>query len=213
MTRVKVCGVTSAHDAAEIASIGVHAMGVILVPETPRYVGDKPQVLEAIRRAAGPFVCLVAVVRSLGEAENLPAGVFSAVQYYEESREAKVPAGLKRIRALRVGVGATVHAVAADDDAVVLDAYDPHRLGGTGRRFEWRDAGALDLGGKPVIVAGGLTPTNVGQAICALRPYAVDVSSGVETAPGRKDMTMVRAFLGAVRDADAAMDCDGGLDR
>lgn len=213
MTRVKVCGVTSAHDAAEIASIGVHAMGVILVPDTPRYVGDKPQVLEAIRRAAGPFVCLVAVVRSLGEAEKLPAGVFSAVQYYEESPEAKVPAGLKRIRALRVGVGATVHAVAADDDAVVLDAYDPHRLGGTGRRFKWRDAGALDLGGKPVIVAGGLTPANVGQAICALRPYAVDVSSGVETAPGRKDMTLVRAFLGAVRDADAAMDCDGGLDR
>ena len=90
-----------------------------------------------------------------------------------------------------------------EPDAVLLDAYHPDKLGGAGATFDWVLARkAKDAFRKPIILAGGLTPENVGEAIAAVRPYAVDVSSGVESEPGRKDLGKLRAFIDAVRRAD-----------
>jgi len=84
-------------------------------------------------------------------------------------------------------------------DAFLLDAYSPIGLGGTGEQFSWELAVAAQKFGKPVFLAGGLTPQNVADAVCQVRPFAVDVSSGVESAPGKKDPTKVRAFVQAAR--------------
>ncbi|MBM3496529.1 MAG: phosphoribosylanthranilate isomerase, partial [Armatimonadetes bacterium] len=213
MTRTKVCGITNADDAAVAASCGAHAIGVIFVRESPRYMGNRLRELPAIVEAAGPFVTLVAVVRNLSEVAELPSGLFGAVQYYHDDLKTEAgerssgvsPAiGMKRIRVQRMdGTGSDLVAP-RNVDAVLLDTYDPARLGGSGRAFEWQSAAAQCRAlRKPIIVAGGLTSENVGDAIASLRPYAVDVSSGVERSPGTKDASKVMAFLDAVRRADS----------
>ncbi len=204
MTRVKICGVTRVEDAAAAVGCGAHALGVILVEDTPRYLGDRPELIRQIVRAAGPYVTVVAVVRALSHVMRFDAFGFGAVQYYQDDMGAEWVGGLARIRVVRVGdPNAPVSDLGADD-AILLDSYDPNRLGGAGRIFDWQ-AGARIAGmiGLPTVVAGGLNPANVGEAIRAIRPYAVDVSSGVESAQGIKDPGLVRSFIEAVQRADA----------
>ena len=205
-TRVKICGITRPEDAAAAARCGADAIGVILVPDTPRYMGHRLPVIREIARAAGPFVQIIAVVRALSDVLRYSGTGFGAVQYYEDDLGRQWSGETRRIRVLRVGDDSACEPDISPDDAVLLDSYDPHRLGGAGRTFDWqagaRLAAAIRL---PIIAAGGLNPDNVGAAVRTLRPYGVDVSSGVETAPGIKDGAAIGWFVEAVRKADLSL--------
>jgi len=193
----------STEDAVCAQDAGADAIGIILVPGSPRYLGARLDEVEAIRRACGPFLTVVAVVQDIADIQAYPANLFDAVQYYESAQAHTLPPPKKRLLALR---GA---AITADDpkldevSGVVLDAYDAHMLGGTGRVADWSLAKQLvQQLPVPVILAGGLTPENVSDAVMTVRPYAVDVSSGVEREPGKKHPEKVRSFIQAVRLAD-----------
>ena len=206
MTRIKICGITREEDALAALGLGVHALGFIFVPESPRAV--TPARAAEILQTPGLLCWRVAVVRRLDSATlaALPRG-FDAVQYYEPGDAARAGAGLRRIRALRVrGPESLREAAAAQEDAdmILLDAWHPHKLGGSGEAFDWQVAReARQHLRVPLVLAGGLGPENVEQALEAVRPFAVDVSSGVEAAPGRKDHSRLRAFVEAVRRFDA----------
>jgi phosphoribosylanthranilate isomerase len=110
--------------------------------------------------------------------------------------------GLMSLKAVRVRDEASLKALADfQTDAFLLDAYSPSGFGGTGEKFNWELAVEAQKFGKPIFLAGGLTPENVAAAVSQVRPFAVDVSSGVESAPGKKDAAKVRAFIAAVRAA------------
>lgn len=197
MTRVKICGITSVGDALLAVELGAHALGVIGVASSPRF--STPAVAREIVRVAGPFVPVVSVVR---RAQESPGVGEAWTQFYE----GPPPVSLTGIRVFRIRDEASLVELAEYAEPVValhLDAYHETALGGVGKRFDWHlavKAKALrpDL---PLILAGGLTPENVADAVRQVRPYAVDVSSGVETEPGRKDPDKLRDFLIAVRSA------------
>ncbi|MCC6727988.1 MAG: phosphoribosylanthranilate isomerase [Chthonomonadales bacterium] len=203
MTRIKFCGITSGDDMRAAVRCGCDAIGAIAVPGSARSVLERDvSWLEAVP----PLVARVAVCRSPRE---VPEGLLErvdAVQFYEAAGLDGLRPGLRRIRALRVTGRPTPGELAAaveGVDALLLDAWAPHALGGTGVRLDWRVARevveALSL---PVMLAGGLSPGNVAEAVRAVRPYAVDVASGVEAAPGRKDHESLLQFARAVRAAD-----------
>lgn len=215
-TRVKICGITNEADARAAVDAGADALGFIRVPGTPRWVPD--HVLVRVAYAVRPFVSSVLVVRCPEDANDHSAGY---VQFYEgddanepvcarERGDAlPFPSAGQYIRAFRVRDESSLREIAdyphrARVAAYLLDAYHESALGGAGQTFDWNLAvQAKQLAGDvPVILAGGLTPENVAEAVAKVRPWAVDVSSGVEAAPGRKDHEKVRAFVRAVRAAD-----------
>jgi phosphoribosylanthranilate isomerase len=198
--RVKICGITNREDAWAAVEAGADALGFVFAPSlrqvTPAQAG-------AIIAALPPFVTTVGVVVDQDVTAILRECPLDAVQFHgQEPPEAlaAVP-GVRRIRALRLRsveelAGLAQYAGVAH--AFLLDSYVEGRAGGTGAPFAWELAAGADLP-RPLILAGGLTPENVAAAIRQVRPYAVDVSSGVEAAPGRKDAARLRAFLDAVR--------------
>lgn len=205
-TRVKVCGITRAEDAALAVAAGADALGVVLA-ESPRCVTLEQA--EAALAAAPPFVARVGVFVDAEEAfvaEAVRRLGLHAVQFHgDEPPEACASAPAPVIKALRVrcvedlaGADAYRGAVAA----LLLDARVEGAYGGTGVAFDWRAVASAVPSWAPVVVAGGLRPDNVGEAIRVLAPYAVDVSSGVELTPGVKDAAAVEGFLAAVRAAD-----------
>lgn len=208
MTRCKVCGITNVEDALIAVEAGADALGFIWVPETPRYL-PAFESGESVPSLVPPFVSRVAVCRSLAEAPKGLVTHYDSLQYYEPSPELERWRGRVRlIAAFRVRDEASVERVllsveAFRPDAILLDAYHERQLGGAGVTFDWSLAVSVkrctDL---PIILAGGLNPENVGLAIAQVAPYAVDISSGVEATPGKKDPEKVRAFLRAVREAD-----------
>jgi phosphoribosylanthranilate isomerase len=120
----------------------------------------------------------------------------------DETPEFCLQFGLMTMKAFRVtGLKTLEELKPYATDAWLLDAHAPGKYGGTGQTFDWRIAAQATQLGKPVFLAGGLTPDNVGEAVTSVRPYGVDVSGGVEAAPGRKDPAKVRAFIAAVRQA------------
>ncbi len=204
-TRVKVCGITTVADARLAEEAGADAVGLIFVPGSPRYMGNRLQAAREIALALGPYVTRVAVVRCISDFLLLPGGLFDAVQYYEDDLAVGHPVPARRVRAFRLGAPGSPLPNLAEDGALLVDAYDPERLGGTGMTADWSGARRLRDGASvPMILAGGLKPDNVGAALSAVRPYAVDVSSGVEAGPGVKDPARIRAFMDAVRHADTA---------
>ncbi|MGC8667910.1 MAG: phosphoribosylanthranilate isomerase [Chthonomonadales bacterium] len=210
MTRIKICGITRFEDARAAVELGAHALGFIFVPSSPRYLGAGDAAERIVTRLP-PFVEAVFVCRNLADYRAHPcASLFHTVQIYEPPGGDQVPCGMRIIAATRVRDEhdvAAASAASAYAQAVLLDAYDPNALGGTGTPFDWRNTTqAAQRLALPVILAGGLTPENVGEAIRMVRPYAVDVSSGVEAAPGRKDIRKMTAFFAAVRHADRELD-------
>lgn len=204
MTRVKICGITSREDAAAAVDAGADALGLILVPGTPRYVG--PEAALRIVERVPPLVATVGVVADLPLAETLRLVAMlrlHAVQLHGSepaaySRQMPVPV----IRALRVRDAASLDPVDSyPAHAFLLDAYVEGRLGGTGTAIPWALA-VRAKGPVPLILSGGLRPDTVGQAVRRVRPYGVDVCSGVEAEPGRKDHKKVREFIVNVRHAD-----------
>jgi len=204
MTRVKICGITRLEDALWAVRCGADALGFIFVKESPRYFGGIAQA-DSILASVPPFVTRVIVKRSLfgsGEPWDLR---FTAVQYYDTPTDSG-PSKSHTIRAIRLRDQRSLDELADAElfaDAVLLDSYHPEKLGGVGVAADWTLAAeAVRRISKPVILAGGLTPENVQEALAIVRPYAVDVSTGVESEPGKKDREKIKRFIEAVREFD-----------
>ena len=189
--RVKICGITSVEDARHAEEAGADAIGVVLLSKSPRCVS-----LERARRifrAAGPFIATVAVThtRSQDDLTRVLALRPHAIQISHPFTFAARPLA-QILRVVRPG-----DPLPGDADALVVD-----QSMGTGRPYDPEFARGLIRGSLlPVILAGGLTPGNVAGAIRAIRPYAVDVASGVEVRPGVKDPAKVAAFVRAAKEA------------
>ena len=204
MTRIKICAMTSVEDASHAADLGAWAIGLIHHPESPRYV--EPELAEEIGAAlkrrcevAGVFVNspMEDVVRA-AEREELTILQLHGDEGPSFCSEAARRTGSKVMKAFRVRTTADVRAAEAfRTDFHLFDAHRKGTPGGTGERFDW----AL-LGDRrsqvPMVMAGGLTPENVADAIDVAHPYAVDVVTGVESEPGVKDPAKVEAFFEAV---------------
>jgi phosphoribosylanthranilate isomerase len=207
MTRIKICGLMNRDDALAAADAGADALGFIAVPGSPRYVDPQTYYEITAYEPLPLFVqCVVVVQRPDEEDEYVP----DYVQHYEDTPAASRATGSawKRIRAFRMRDESILAEIAAYPDpvgAILLDTYHKDKLGGSGEAFDWSLAArAKALTDRPIILAGGLTPKNVKAALDAVRPYAVDVSSGVETSPGVKDHAKIKAFVQAVREWDLA---------
>jgi phosphoribosylanthranilate isomerase len=209
MTRVKICGITNLEDALAAVDYGADALGFIFVPGSPRYVGANAEAKQ-IPALLPPFVSCVAVCKELTEDHFYWLRGFNTKQYYVVKQNTILHRTESRIHAFPIQDETSLDLIAAGlelhrPDALLLDTYHKDKLGGSGETFNWELAKeAKARFGLPILLAGGLTPENVGDAIAAVRPYAVDVSSGVEAAPGRKDHAKLKAFFRAVRKADAA---------
>jgi phosphoribosylanthranilate isomerase len=203
MTKVKVCGMTNLDDAEHAASHGAWAIGLIHHRESPRYV--RPEVAEEIGAAlkrrceiAGVFVnSTLDEVIEAADRENLTLLQFHGEEGPSFCVEARRRTGAKVIKAMRIKSAADVRAAEAfRTDFHLFDAYWHGLHGGTGQSFDW-DLVAKRRSKVPMILAGGLTAENVADAIELVRPFGVDVVSGVEAGPGRKDQAKVEAFLEA----------------
>jgi phosphoribosylanthranilate isomerase len=203
MTKVKVCGMTNLADAEHAASHGAWAIGLIHHPDSPRYVA--PDVAEEIGAAlkrrceiAGVFVNpTLDEVIDAAERENLTLLQFHGEEGPSFCVEARRRTGAKVIKAMRISSAADVQAAEAfRTDFHLFDAYWHGVHGGTGKRFDW-DLVAKRRSKVPMVLAGGLTADNVAGSIELVKPYGVDVVSGVEAEPGRKDLAKVEAFLAA----------------
>ena len=199
--RVKVCGITSVAQAAACAEAGVDSLGVNLVESSPRRVDEA--VAAAIAREVGSRVLVVAVVAGKTVAEMRAirerTGAGCLQLHGDESTDdvrALLPHAYKAVRI--AGPADVAIAEAMPGEYVMVDAKVPGVLGGSGHTFDWSLVSALGRARK-LVLAGGLTPDNVARAIALAHPWCVDVASGVESAPGQKDMALVRAFVAAAR--------------
>lgn len=205
MTRVKICGITRAEDAELAVSLGASALGFVMWPRSPRFV--EPARARDIVRALPPFVTPVGVFvdQPAGHVKDVVAVVgLGAVQLHGNEDVGFCRAiGRRAIKAASVAQAAALTAFWPAEVTLLLDAVDADRRGGTGQTVDWAAAAAL-ASQRRIILAGGLTPENVAEAIRTVRPFAVDVSSGVESAPGVKDGQRLRAFFAAVAAAEGA---------
>ena len=209
MTRVKSCGITNLDDAELAAELGAWAVGLILWPGSQR--ACPPAAAEEIgaalhRRCEVAGVFVNAPLDELGLAADR-FGLTLLQLHGDEGpaycREAARRTGAKVMKAVRVKDAATVRGLGSfHTDFHLLDAFVPGQRGGTGETFAW-DLVRHHRGGVPVVLSGGLTADNVGEAIAAVGPFAVDSASGTEAGPGRKDPARMEAFFRAVEAADA----------
>lgn len=204
--RVKICGFTRIEDALAAAQLGVDAIGLVFYPQSPRAV--EVEQAQQIALALPPFVTTVGLFVDAG-ADEIEAVLHRVPLDLIQFHGAETPAECARfgrpyIKAIRMTEGVDLHREAKrfhTAQGLLLDAYHPGVPGGTGRCFDW-DRIPKDLP-KPVILAGGLGPDNVRAAIERVRPWAVDVSSGVECGKGIKDHSKMAQFLHEVRDGDS----------
>nr|WP_183959924.1 phosphoribosylanthranilate isomerase [Chiayiivirga flava] len=207
-TRIKFCGMTRAEDVAAAVALGVDAIGLILVPGSPRALSLSQAV--ALRASLPPFVASVALSLDADPADAQRSAATLRPTFWQfhgsEAPEDCDRIGLPYLKAVPMAQPEDAAAFAAryrSASGFVLDSHVAGGQGGSGRRFDWSRIPA-DLG-RPLVLAGGLTPDNVFDAVCAVRPYAVDVSSGIESAPGVKDGDRMRAFVAQVQRADAIL--------
>jgi len=204
-TRVKFCGITCVEDALAAAKHGCDAIGLVFYEKSPRYV--HAQRAAEIAAALPPFICTVGLFVDAAEAEvlaMLKAVRLNVLQFHgNESPAYCSEFGVSYLKAVRVRPETNLVQYATDyagAKALLLDAYAEGVPGGTGQVFDW---GLIptDLS-MPVILAGGLNPANVAEAIRCVRPYAVDVSGGVEREKGIKDADKIAAFMRGVGNAE-----------
>jgi phosphoribosylanthranilate isomerase len=203
---VKICGITSAGDAALAVEAGADAIGFVFWPRSPRHVSEEHAA--AIAREIPEAVLRVGVFvdASAEEMTRLTEAVgLDVLQLHGEEPPSAI-AALPRpaLKAVRVGDGFSRDEAlryAASAAGILVDTRLPGERGGTGVPFDWSLVKGLAERVPFLMLAGGLAPSNVAEAVRAVRPHAVDVSSGVESAPGRKDAEKVRAFVDAARSA------------
>lgn len=204
-TRIKVCGFTVPEEACQAALLGIDAIGLVFYPKSPRFV-----TIEQARKIVAtlpPFVTTVALFvdeRPETVWEVLRKVPVDLLQFHGDEPEAFCEQfGRPYIKAIRVREGVDLRQLAEryrSAQGLLLDAYHPELPGGSGQRFNWElIPKALP---KPIVLAGGLTADNVAEAIQMVRPYGVDVSSGVEWTKGRKACTRIEKFIAGVRKAD-----------
>lgn len=214
-TRVKICGITCPDDAVQACAAGADALGLVFYPDSPRAV--EPAQAAAIAAAVPPFVQLVALF-----VNEPPERVWQVLQqvpvhllqfHGDEDAAYCEQFGRPYLKALRVREELDLQQACAPytrASGILLDSWREGVPGGTGEVFDWRQV--RQVFPRPIVLAGGLTPGNVGEGMALLRPAAVDVSGGVESTPGRKDPDKVMRFIAAVRAADAAAGKDNGSD-
>lgn len=208
MTRVKICGITNPEDARLACDLGADAIGLNFYPESVRCIS--PFMARTIGRSLPPYVATVGVfvnwtpqvVVTLANA----LGLTGAQLHGDETAEdvATIAEEIRTIKAIRPERDVKIESLSAYKaaSAFLIDAAVRGEYGGTGVKADWEFAGAAAKS-KCVILSGGLTADNVAEAIRMVRPYAVDVASGVECKPGKKDMGKLREFFAEVARADA----------
>jgi phosphoribosylanthranilate isomerase len=200
--RVKICGVTNLPDALVAVEAGADALGFNFYEKSPRFISTKKAA--EISRALPPFALRVGVfvnpaeelvLRAIGESG------LNLLQFHgDEPPEFCTQFGLMSMKAFRVRDAASLKELPKyQTDAWLLDAFSSDTFGGTGEKFNWNLAVEAQKLGKPIFLAGGLSPENVAEAIQKAQPFGVDVSSGVESSPGVKDHGKVRAFIKTVK--------------
>jgi len=202
--KVKICGITNLSDAMVAVEAGADALGFIFYPKSPRYISFESaaritQELPASIQRVGVFV-------NASREDVLAAQKecsLSVLQFHgDETPEFCSDFTGQTWKAFRVNGPETLNRLAAyRTTAWLLDAWSPAMPGGTGERFDWELAVEAQKAGRPIILAGGLTPENVMSAVQRVRPLGVDVSSGVEIAPGKKEPAKVKAFVAAAKAA------------
>lgn len=206
-TKIKFCGITNLEDARRAGEMGAWAIGVILWPGSPRRCPPAVAAEIAAELKRRVEVVGVFVNPTLGQLAAFSEEIgLTAIQLHGEEgpsfcAEAARRTGCKVIKATRVRSGADIQAlVPFRTDYHLLDSHSPGRRGGTGETFEWELARG-HRGPVPMILSGGLRPDNVAEAIEVVQPFAVDVASGVEASPGRKEPLKLEAFANAVTGA------------
>jgi len=199
-----MCGITSVGDAEAAVEAGADALGLMFYPGSPRRISLATA--QAIERQLPPFIIRVGVF-----ADPAPEDVLSAMhqcglnllQFHgQETPEFCGQFGIMTMKAFRIRDAHSLREIPNyQTDAFMLDSYVAGKAGGTGETFNWELAVEAGKFGKPIFLAGGLTPENVADAVRTVRPFGVDVSSGVEKAPGKKDPKKMRDFIAAVRSA------------
>ena len=203
--KVKICGITNLPDGMAATEAGADALGFMFYDKSPRAISVESAT--TLIRQLPPFVMKVGVF--VNAPEDLVVRVIrdcslSLLQFHgDETPEYCLQFGLMSMKAIRVRDAASLQTLLGyHTDAWLLDAYSPDRPGGTGETFNWDLALEARGWGRPIFLAGGLTPENVAEAVRRARPYAVDVSSGVEAAPGKKDHAKLKAFIQAAKSVD-----------
>jgi len=205
---VKICGITRGEDAACAVECGATALGFVFWPESPRRI-DPPRA-RAIIEKLPPFVTPVGVF--VNQTNDYINGVvdlvgLGVIQLHGDETAATVG---ELTRPVLKAIGLARASDALDQwppqTMLLLDAHDPRRRGGTGRTIDWTRASAI-AARRPIVLAGGLTADNVRDAIAKVRPFGIDVSSGVESAPGIKDARKLKALFDAVGHSESRRDC------
>lgn len=199
--KVKICGITSREDAWAAVDAGADALGFMLYEDSPRRVNYAE--VAAITRDLPPFVSRVGVFVNATEEFILRAAAcgLDTLQFHGHETSAFCARfTLKTIKAFRIQDASSLEAMAGySTHAWLLDSYVPGKEGGTGATFNWEIAALAVQQSRRIILAGGLKPENVAAAVKQVRPYGVDVSSGVEVRPGKKDAAKLRDFIAAAR--------------
>jgi phosphoribosylanthranilate isomerase len=204
-TKVKICGITNLADAEAAVAAGADALGFNFYEKSPRYL--------PLQRASEIIRQMPAFVMRAGVFVNAPADfVLSAIResgltllqfHGDESPQFCSQFGLMSMKAFRIRGPETLKEIPKyQTHAFLLDAFSSATYGGSGEKFNWDLAVEAQKFGKPIFLAGGLTPENVAEAIRQVHPFGVDVSSGVESAPGKKDHAKVKAFIAAAHGAE-----------
>jgi phosphoribosylanthranilate isomerase len=202
--KVKICGITSVADAEAAVQAGADALGLMFYPGSPRYISL--ETAQDIARHLPPYVIRTGVF-----VDANPSDVFAAIQrchlnllqfHGSETPEFCLQFGIMTMKAFRIeNADSLVPMSAYYTDAFLLDSHVKGELGGTGETFNWDLAVEAKKFGKPIFLAGGLTPENVAEAVRKVAPLGVDVSSGVEKSRGIKDAKKMQDFVAAVRGA------------
>lgn len=208
--RVKICGITQVEQGKKIAALGATALGFICVERSPRYI--QPEEIKIIVDALPPEIDKVGVFAQTtikAIAATVAAANLTAIQLHgDESpdfcRQLRqvISPEIELIKALRIKTAETLAATAAYNDCantLLLDAYHPQMLGGTGATLNWDDLQAFKPA-LPWLLAGGLNPDNVATALAQLQPDGIDLSSGVERSPGDKDLAKVAQLFERIRE-------------
>ena len=203
MIKVKICGITNSDDASKAVELGVDALGFIFAP-SPRRI--RPEEAHSIIAALPPFVIAVGVfvneepatIRKVAET----CGLDLLQLHGDESAEVCAELMPRAVKAFRIKSERSLDEVQpylGNVKALLFDTFSEKVRGGTGKTFDWSVAAKAKRFGVPLILSGGLSPANIAEAITTVRPYAVDVNSGIEERPGKKDHRLMRALMEVIR--------------